>query len=194
MKCSLFCYTLLGDAYGSKEKTSIEKQSSAAMHMHELQENYITLDKEISTLQNESSEARREINSLRIKSEEMLERAEQIHSMDERLDELRVKRQGMGLFTKKFEDKKTIDHQIQQHERLREQATGYFKRKYKIDPEQAELEVERLEATAKSKKHLSDKLQEKITSLAPEREAFLLDYQWQRLSIQPRSLSYSHRV
>jgi hypothetical protein len=43
------------------------------------------------------------------------------------------------------------------------------------------VEVKRLEVTLESKKHLQDKLQEKMTPLIEEREAFLLDYQWQKL-------------
>ena len=148
-----------------------------ARHMHELKEGYITLDKEISSLQNEAAEVSREVNSLRMKAEEITERAEQINAMGQQLDALRGKRQDMGF----FEGKDTIDHQIQKHEHLHNQATAYFRRTYKFDPEQAELEVERLEAASQSKNHLQDKLQEKITPLVEEREAFLLEYQWQRL-------------
>jgi len=141
---------------------------NTARHMHELKEGYIFLDREVSSLQNEAAEARREMNSLRIKAEEITERAEQIHSMEQRLDELRA-------------GGRQAKPQVQQLERTHEQATSYFKRTYKFAPEQAEPEVARLGATAESKRHLQDKLQEKLTPLVEEREAFLLDYQWQRL-------------
>ena len=141
---------------------------NTARHMHELKENYISLDKEISSLQNEAAEARREANSLRIKAEEITERADHINAMGERLDELRA-------------GGRKNKEQAQQLERSHEQATNYFRRTYKFGPEQVGLEVERLETDAMSKKHLQDKLQEKLVPLAAEREAFLLEYQWQRL-------------
>ena len=153
---------------------------NTAKHMHELKEGYIALDKEISKLQTETAEARREMNSLRIKAEEMTERAEQIQAMSKRLDELKDRRQSMGF----FERKKEIESQIQQHEHLLEQATAHFRRTYKFDLEQAQGEVAKLETAMTSKKHLQEKLQEKITPLAEEKEAFLLEYQWQKLYVE----------
>jgi hypothetical protein len=137
---------------------------NTARHMHELKEGYTALDKQVSSLQNEASEARREMNSHRIRAEEITERAKQITAMGERLKTGRHPKQ-----------------QAQQLERSYEQATSYFKRTYNFAPENAELEVRRIEATAKSKRHLQDKLQEKLTPLVEKREAFLLDYQWQKL-------------
>jgi len=121
---------------------------NTARHMHKLKERYIALDRQVSSMQNEASEARREMNSLRIKAEEITERAELIDKTGN------------------------------------EQAIAYFKRTYKIAPEQAGREVERFEAIAQSKRHLQDKLQEKITPLAEQREAFLLNYQWQSVYAQ----------
>jgi len=150
---------------------------NTAKHMHELKEGYIAFDKEISKLQAEANEARREMNSLRIKAEEMTERAEQIQAMSKRLDELKDRRQSMGF----FESKTEIESQIQQHEHLLEQATAHFRRTYQFSLEQAPTEIKKLETAMTSKKHLQEKLQEKITPLAEEKEAFLLEYQWQKL-------------
>ena len=150
---------------------------NTARHMHELKEGYIALDKEISSLHEITTEARREMNSLRRTAEEIEERAGNIHRIAEQIDELKAKRQGMSV----FQSKKEIDADIQQFERVHEQATNYFTRTYQFTPEQAELEVKRMEATAESKRHLQDKLQEKITPLKEQREACLLDYQWQKL-------------
>ena len=160
----------------AKENREIIARNTAR-HMHKLKEEYITLDREVSSLQQQTAEARREAHSLRVKAEEIAERADHINAMGQRLDYLRTKRQGMGF----FESKDTIDHQIQQHEHLHEQATTHFKRTYKVELEQAEQEVKRLEAATQSKNHLQDRLQEKATPLAEQREAFLLEYQWQRL-------------
>ena len=121
---------------------------NTARRMHQLKEGYISLDKQVVTLQNEVSETRREMNSLRIRAEEITERAGQIIATGN------------------------------------EQARAYFKRTYKIAPEQAEREIKRLEQTAESKRHLQDKLQAKITPLIEERERFLLDYQRQKVYIE----------
>jgi len=145
------------------------KQSQhTAEHMHELKENYFLLDKEISSLQGQAAAAQREVNSFRIKAEEISERAEHIETMRERLEELRA-----GGWQSK--------QQAQQLERSHEQATSYFKRTYQIDPEQAETEVARLETVAQSKRHLQDKLQEKLSPLQEEKAAVQLEYQRQKL-------------
>ena len=141
---------------------------NTARHMHELKEGYIALDKEISSLQGQAAEARREANSLRIKAEEITERAEQINAMRGRLDELRA-------------GGRQSKQQAQQLERSENQATAYFKRTYNFGPEQAAAEAARLEADAMSKNHLHDKLREKATPPAEERETVLLEYQWQKL-------------
>jgi len=137
---------------------------NTARHMHELKEGYITLDREISSLQAETSEARREVNSLRIRAEEITERTKQINAMGERLKAGQQSKQ-----------------QAQHLERSCDQATNYFRRTYQFAPEQTEREVKRIETTAESKRHLQDKLQGKLTPLIEQRERFLLDYQWQRL-------------
>ena len=136
---------------------------NTARHMHELKEGYIALDKEISSLQETVAEARGEANSVRIKVEEMTERAGQINATRERLDELKARRH----------DKR----QAQQLERSESQATSYFKRTYKIDPEHVAAEVARLETVAYSKKHLQDRLQEKLTPLVEEQKNLLFEYQ-----------------
>ena len=140
---------------------------NTARNMHELKENYISLDKEISSSQETAAEARREANALRIKAEEITERAGNIQSMRERLDELKSGRHN--------------GQQAQQLERSENQATSYFQRTYKFEPEQAAEEVAKLGTAFDSKKHLYDKLQEKITPLTEEREAFLLEYQRHKL-------------
>ena len=144
-----------------------------AEHMHQTREGYISLDKDISSLQQTVSEAGREMNSYRVKAEEIQERAEHIQAMQGRLEELRAKRQGMGV----FESKRDIDNQIQQHERTHEQATAYFKRMYRIEPEQATAEVTRLEAAAQSKRNLQDRLHEKLRPMSEEQEVLRLEYQ-----------------
>jgi len=116
---------------------------NTARHMHELKEGYISLDKEVSSLQNEAAEARREANSLRIKAEEIAERAGNIQSMRERLYELKA-------------GGRQSRQQAQQLERSENQATSYFKQTYKFEPNQAEEEVDKLESAFHNKMHLQD--------------------------------------
>jgi len=146
---------------------------NTAKQMHELKENYIAIDKEISSLQGTAAEARREANSLRIKAEEILERAEHIQNMRQRLDETRAGRHDR--------------QQTQQLERAENQATNYFKRTYKFDHEQTAAEVARLETAAHSKKQLQERIQEKLTPLIEEQKTLLLEYQQQKLFADIRS-------
>jgi len=155
-----------------------------AKHMHALKESYIILDREISSLQEETAEARREMNFCRVKAEEITERAEQIHAMGKRLEELRTGGQQQAR------------QQTQQLERSHEQATSYFRQTYNFVPEEAPTEVKRLESRAESKKHLQDKLQEKLTPLIEEKEVFLFEYQRHKLlaQISPDSQSIQDKL
>lgn len=155
---------------------------NTSKHMHELKEGYINIDKEISSLQEQAAEARREMNSSRVKAEEMLERAGQINAMAERLEELNAGQR---------HDKR----QAQQFERSCEQAKSYFRRTYKLEPEQATQEVSRLEAAFMSKRHLQERLQDKLIPLIEEQKTLLFEYQQQKIfaGIRPdRQEIYDH--
>ena len=149
----------------AKENRRIIKQNEArqpeniSKYMHELKERYFILDKEISALQNTDAEAQREIKALQFKAEEMLERAKYIKNMEKQATNKHV-------------------------ERSYGQARNYFKQKYNIEPEQAAAEAVRLETTAESKKHLQEKLQEKLTPLIDEKALTLLEYQRQKLLME----------
>jgi hypothetical protein len=113
------------------------------------------------------------MNIARAKAEDLSERAEYIETMENRLDELQAERRSMSI----FQSKKAIDEQIQQQEKDYIYATEYFEYAYKIKPEHAGAEIERLEKIAESKKHLQDKLQSKLTPLIEEQDKTVLQYQ-----------------
>ena len=154
-----------------------------AEQLHELKEKHYIISKEISELQAVSTETLREMNIARFTAEEISERAENIQAVKSRLDELRYKRRSMGIFT----DKKFIDNEIQQIERTHEHTTAYFKKTYKVDPEQAGAEVARLEKIAENKSNLHIKIQDKLKPLKEQQELTLFEYQKQKMLVEIRA-------
>jgi len=148
-----------------------------ANYIHELKEGYIMVDKEVTTMQQDISEARREIHSLKTTAENIHERAVYIQSLNGKIKELQSGRQRMGI----FENKKLIDSQITQLERAREQAENAFFREYKIKPEQAPAEIKRLDDRARSLGHLQETLQNKIMPFSEKKNIFMIEYQRQKL-------------
>jgi len=162
------------------ERNKARDPQNIAQNMHKLKENYITLEKEVHTLQGAISESGREMNDFRVQAEEIIERARNIKSMKERLQRLKNERHKMGAFDRKTD----VDSQIKQLEQSHNQAANYFNREYKIIPEQSQTEVTRLEIKAESKRHLQEKLQDKIKPLIEQKELTLLQYQRQKLLIE----------
>jgi hypothetical protein len=155
------------------------KPERIAEHMHELREQHFLLDNEITKLQEVSSVAGQEMNRARARAEDLTERAEYIETLKSQLEELQAERQSMNI----FKSKKAIDEQIQQQEKDYIYATEYFEYAYKIKPEHAGEEIERLEEFAYSQKHLQDildsvseqNLQKIMQKLNPEQRKALDD-------------------
>jgi len=98
------------------------------------------------------------------RAEQIQDRAEYIQTLRNRIDELNAQR-------------RPNKQQMAQLERSREQAETKFRQMYEITPEQAEIEVKRLESRAQNLGHLQEKLQEKISAFDEERTAFAVEYQ-----------------
>jgi hypothetical protein len=165
---------------------------NTAKKIHELKENYANLDKETAQLNLEKTELQTKINGLRYTIEEIKERAENIKSMQNRLEYLREKRLNMGV----FENKKHLEEQIKRLEYSHETATEFFQKKYKITPEQAEKQIEILEQKASE---LADKkafLQHKLAPFNEEKSKIILEYQKQKLlaEISPNGLKIAEEL
>jgi len=145
--------------------------------MHELKERYVTLCAEISTLNDESNEIKRKINTLMFKSEDIDERAEQILERKKKIEELKTQRQKMGVFA----NKKAIDEDIKNKEHSYIQAENYFKHKFKIAPEGATAEVERLEIEMEIMRQAQKSLQDRLPALLVDRENFANEYRKRKL-------------
>ena len=102
--------------------------------------------------------------------------------MSTRIKELRAQRENMG----RFKSKKVIDSEIKRLKNAHKQAENYFTRTYDISPEQASEKVRQMEYIATSKQHYQEKLQEKLTALAEEKETFALEYKKQKLLAEIR--------
>ena len=166
----------------NEERNKARNLENIAVSMYKLKENHIMLEKEIHTLQAAAANANRELNTLRVQAEEITERTKNIESMKKQLDNLKIKRQGMRV----FESKNEIDSQIRQFEQSYNQATTYFRREYKFSPEQSATEVKRLESNIMSKKHLQEKLQDKLKPLVEQKELTIFQYQRQKLLVEIR--------
>jgi uncharacterized protein YoxC len=162
---------------------------TTAEYMHELKQGYVILDKEISAIKQETADLRCEMNTLRNKTENIIERAEYIQSMGEQLEELKAKRHKTG-------NNKTIDTQIKQLERSYEQARTHFERTYYVAPDKSAAEVKRLEYKAKDIKSIQERLQDKLTPLVEDKGAFAAEYQRQKLlaEISPDGQTIQERL
>ena len=167
---------------GDKNRAIIARNT--AKQLHQLKENYISLEKEISELQDMKSTANRESNRCRVTAEEMAERAETIGLTKAQLEDLKETRQNMGFFKRK--ERLEIDNQIENLERSNTQAKAYFRRNYNIDVEESYTEIKRLEATAESKNNLHTKIKDKLKPLIEQREQNIFEYQRQKLLVEIR--------
>jgi len=151
-----------------------------AEYMHELKQGHFILDKEINAIKQKTAEAWREVQSLRFKSERIIERAKNVDVLKKRILELQVQRQQIGL----FKNKSFVDSQIQQIENAHNQAVFTFKKEYHVSPEEATAEAKRLDYTAKELETASERLQSGLAPLAREKDVFLLEYQRHKLFLE----------
>jgi len=158
-----------------------EKSASSsevtAEYIHEMKENYITVDGKIAEIQQEISSIDRESHIIQAKAEEIDERASDIEICKTQLAELKTQRQKMGIFS----SKKAIDEQIKVAERLFEQSDSYFRRTYHISPEEAPAEIRRLEAKMRELERSKKPLQDRLPAMLADRESFKFEYHKQRL-------------
>lgn len=159
------------------ERNEAPSPEATAEYMHELKQGYVIVDKEISAIKQETADIQREMQSLRFKAEIIIERAEEIHTKEEWLAELKAEQQKGGFRT----SKKAIDEEIRHVERSIEQSTNYFKKIYHIPPEEATAKAMRLEYEAKDMERIQERLQDRINPLEADKEVFALEYQRQKL-------------
>ena len=151
-----------------------------AEYMHELKQGHFILDKEINAIKQKTAEARREVQSLRFKSERIIGRAKNVDVLKKRILELEVQRQQIGL----FKNKSFVDSQLQQIENAHNQAVFAFKNEYHINPEEATTEAKRLDYKAKDLETASERLQSGLATLTHEKDVFAFEYQRHRLFLE----------
>jgi len=162
------------DIIARNEARTIE---GMARNIHELKEGYVIVDRELSGLTMEKSQAERETRDLQRQAEKISERAGYIRDLGERVVELKAERERMGFWT----SKKDIDRQISQNEQAREQAGSMFVREYDVDVGQVGVEIARLEDRARSLGNLQAKLNDKIVEFVEQREYFAIEYHRQKV-------------
>ncbi|MCL2410849.1 MAG: MobA/MobL family protein [Treponema sp.] len=155
---------------------------STAQHILKIKERVILLDSEISALSAEKSSAEHSARTAEHHAEKIAERADHIRVLDNRVAKLKAQRQNM-----RFEaNTKEIDRQISQNERAKTQAENMFVREYKIAPEQASTEINRLVNQARDFEISRAELDEKILPLIQERDNFELEYKRQNILLNTR--------
>jgi len=151
-----------------------------AEYLHELKQGHFILDKEINAIKQKNAEARREMQSLRFKSERIIERSKNVDVLKRRVLELKAQRQQTGL----LQNKGFIDSQIQQIENAHNQAVFTFKSEYNVNPEEANAEAKRLDYRAKDLEKASERLQDGFAPLVDEKNIFMLEYQRHKLFLE----------
>jgi len=151
-----------------------------AEYLHELKQGHFILDKAINATKQKNAEARRESQSLRFKSERIIERAKNVDVLKKRVVELKTQRQKAGL----LQNKSFIDSQLQQIENAHNQAVFTFKREYNVNPEETTAEAKRLDYKAKDLETASERLQSGLAPLVHEKDVFAFEYQRHKLFLE----------
>jgi len=174
------------DSYRVREHNEIVAHNKTitpkitAEYMHQLKQGHFILDKAINATKQKNAEARRESQSLRFKSERIIERAKNVDVLKKRILELKAQRQKAGL----LQNKSFIDSQLQQIENAHSQAVFTFKSEYHVNPEEATAEAKRLEDKAKDLETASERLQDGLAPLAREKDVFALEYQRHKIFLE----------
>jgi len=145
--------------------------------IHELKERYVTIFAEISTINDEISVIEREKFTTQTKAEEIEGRVKEIQARKERIAELKAQRQKMGF----YKSKKEIDELIQSNERTHNQAEKYFMREFKISPEQAPAEIQRLKVREVELGQKIEPLRSELPPLIVNKETLKFEYQKQKI-------------
>ena len=144
-------------------RRNIEREKkNTAEYMRELKESHMILDKEIAKLNDEISKISGEIRLFK-QAEDIIMRAEQIRGNQKRID---------GLKSQKNADKHAIKH----FEDMQEAAKKYFKQKFNIAFEQAEIEAKRLKERTQILERSKEKLQEKLTPYIEDKDIFITEF------------------
>ena len=161
----------------NKAMEQVPSPEAVAEKMHELKEAYVIADNKAFEVQQEISEMERRRTAMMIKAENIEEHAEMIKTFSKHLDELKIKRQEIGM----FKSKTAIDDEIKAVERRRDHAEQHFKRTYQITPEKALSEIGRLEASITDMEQAQANLQAKLPTLLVDSKSFEAKYHMRRL-------------
>ena len=149
-----------------------QNPENIADFMHELKKAYIIASKEITAINNRIGEIEVKNRVSRVQVENLKDRAELVLNQQMRVEELKAQRQKLGVFA----SKKAIDGELASAERLYENATNYFKREFKIAPNEAQKEVLRLENSAREAEQEKEKLKAQLPPVLADKELFEHEY------------------
>ena len=150
------------------ERNKAKNPENIAEFLRELKEAYIIADKEITAINNEIGEFERKNRVARAQIESIKDRAGLVLNQQKRVEELKAQRAKMGVFA----GKKAIDEELQGAERIFENALNYFKREFKIAPNEARNEVLRLENQAKNTEQKKEILKAQLPPILADKELF----------------------
>ena len=137
---------------------------ATAEYIHELREAYIIVDKEVARIKQNISDLQLENNRTLAKAEAIDERFKHIQSQKAQITEKKANRQEASTLS-----------------RLHEQAVSYFKQEFRITPEEANAEMKRLESQSGELERTKKTLEDRLSPLLMDREAFKAEYHKRRL-------------
>jgi len=162
-----------------EDREARREAEKTARHMIDLKENYIDLDKELSTILRENESKKQEIWQLDFLADNMDEHAKNIEIMRSKAAELQTERQKLTIWEGKR--KKEKDAEIEQALGNIRVAQHNFKKDYAIDPEQAPTEIKRTQEKIRENKDALNKNTVRILEIKEHQAAIELEYRTQKL-------------
>jgi hypothetical protein len=166
----------------AKREARREEAEKIAHHMHELKENFVELDKELSTIKQEVSESKQEIPQLTYRAENMDEHAKNIKTLQAHIVQTQAERQKLSFWEGKR--KKELEAKIEQTIGNIRLAQHHFKKNFGIDPDQAPIAINRTLEKVREKTDALNKKTAQISTIREQQAATELEYRTQKLLAQ----------
>ena len=142
--------------------------------MDEIENEFFLCERELRDLNEDCIKIKRDIPPLEYRAEIVEEYAEVVEEKRKKLERPREERQKARLW--EFEKKSYWDGQIRQTEQEFELARQYFSRKFKIEPEQAQEEIERLQKIIRKKVREIEEKETRMNKIYDRQDVLRTEY------------------
>ena len=155
------------------------KPQAVAEYMNELNEGYTILKNHISDVQSVDHQHERELVKIQSEIKALQQRTEDIHRLDDNLQQAHAVRESMG----RFQSKKEINSRIGQLEDAYSHSCEYYQRTFRISPSEAQQRIEQLSQEYKKAYALP---RTDISQHSQQMREFEMEYKRQRLLAEIR--------